>query len=165
MQKVFVAEKLARKVKWTEGGRIVHTDLEDKVIAIENYTKAALAKIIKFLTKDETAKTKRSAKFNATARNMLAGIDGFDMIEDNGNFLAIVNNNNPMNKICRTWYKATENVKIYLKADQPFKINTRYEMCFDADGTVIFQELEPITPENLNAEYSQALLNVYECEI
>lgn len=160
LQKIYVSEEAKRKVKWIEGGRILVTDMEDNVLSIEKYSKGGLANIIGFLEKKTTDK-KPSPKFNAIARNMLAGVDGFDMIEDNGNFLCLVNNKNPKVKLRRTWYKNVESLKMYVPVEFKMKENSRYDVIFDSDGSVIFQPREEISAENINMSYESPVLNIY----
>jgi len=163
MQKVYVSEVSKRKVKWVEGGRILVTDLDDNVLTIEKFSKGALSNIIGFLEKEEGGK-KPSPKFNAVARNLLAGVDGFDMIEDNDTYLCLVNNTNPKVKLRRTWYKNTESLKMYVPVEFNMKTNCRYDVSIENDGSVIFQFREEILPENINASYDTPILNVYACE-
>lgn len=160
MQKVYVSEAAKRKIKWSEGGRILVCDMEDNVLSIEKFSKGSLANIIGFLEKKTTDK-KPSPKFNAVARNLLAGVDGFDMIEDNGNFLCIVNNKTPKVKLRRTWYRNVESLKMYVPVEFNMKENSRYDVIFEDDGSVIFQHREEISAENINISYETPVLNVY----
>lgn len=160
MQKIYVSEECKRKVKWTEGGRILITDMNDEVLSIEKFSKGGLANIIGFLEKKSTDK-KPSPKFNAVARNLLAGVDGFDMIEDNGNFLCMVNNKNPKVKLRRTWYKNVESLKMYVPVEFEMQENARYDVLIDNDGSVTFQLREEISAENINVSYDTPVLNVY----
>lgn len=160
MQKIYVSEECKRKVKWTEGGRILITDMNDEVLSIEKFSKGGLANIIGFLEKKSTDK-KPSPKFNAVARNLLAGVDGFDMIEDNGNFLCMVNNKNPKVKLRRTWYKNVESLKMYVPVEFKMQENARYDVLIDNDGSVTFQLREEISAENINVSYDTPVLNVY----
>jgi hypothetical protein len=160
MQKMYISESQKRKVKWVEGGRILVTDLEDNILTIEKFSKGALANIIGFLDKKSSKKTP-SPKFNAVARNLLAGVDGFDMIADNGNFLCLVNNKNPKVKLRRTWYKNVESLKMYVPVEFKMEDNARYDVIFENDGTLIFQLREQIAAENINCSYDTPILNVY----
>ncbi|AGR48042.1 hypothetical protein PHIM7_321 [Sinorhizobium phage phiM7] len=160
MQKVFVSEAAKRKIKWSEGGRILVCDMEDNVLSIEKYTKGSLANIIGFLEKKTTEK-KPSPKFNAVARNLLAGVNGFDMIQDGDDFLCIVNNKTPKVKLRRTWHKTVESLKMYVPVEFKMKENARYDVIFEDDGTIYFQFREEISAENINASYNTPVLNSY----
>ena len=161
MQKIYISEECKRKVKWTEGGRILITDMEDQILSIEKYSKGGLSNIIGFLEKKSDTTKKSSPKFNAVARNMLSGVDGFDMIEDNGNFLCFVNNTSPKVKLRRTWHKTVESLKMYVPVEFDMKTNSRYDVLIDNDGSVLFQHREDISAENINMSYDTPVLNVY----
>lgn len=160
MQKIFVSEAAKRKIKWSEGGRILVCDMEDNVLSIEKYSKGGLANIIGFLEKKTTDK-KPSPKFNAIARNLLAGVNGFDMIQDGDDFLCIVNNKNPKVKLRRTWYKNVESLKMYVPVEFKMKENARYDVIFEDDGTILFSLREEISAENINVSYDTPVLNSY----
>lgn len=162
MQKQFVSETHARIIKWIEGGRILVCDLEGKVLSIENYSKAALSKIIKFVEKTPTSKMTPAANFNAAGKKLLDNISGFDLDES---LFGIINNaETATNKIYHYTDKNNQvTTKMYIHTKDSFKMNMRYEMVIDSDGTIQFEEFEEILPENLNNSYEIALLNVYEC--
>lgn len=165
--KTFVSEAHNRMIKWMEGGRIVHYALNDNsVVGIENYTKGALAKIINFLEVTTGTKIERTASFNAASRELLNGVEGFKIEEIDGSFFGIVTpKKSATNKIRRSWNKNQEIINIYLPTDQNWKMNMRYKMIIENDGSVQFEEFEEILPENLNQEYAEPLLNVYQCHI
>lgn len=160
MQKVYVSEAAKRKIKWSEGGRILVCDMEDNVLSIEKFSKGSLANIIGFLEKKTTDK-KPSPKFNAVARNLLAGVNGFDMIQDGDDFLCLVNNTNPKVKLRRTWYKNVESLKMYVPVEYKMKENARYDVTFENDGTILFSLREEISAENINLSYETPVLNSY----
>lgn len=155
-----------RIIKWSEKGRIVHSDLAGKVISVEDYTKASLTKIIKFLERSHIDKTKRMGKLNRAAHDLFNGIDAFNVEATNDGFVARVSKDGS-NKIHRTAQKGTvyQNHNVYLPVSQEWKTNMRYKIDIDNDGTIWFSEFEAINTENLNIEYAEPLLNVYETEI
>jgi hypothetical protein len=152
-------------IKWTEGGRIVHYNLSGKILAVEDYSKASIAKIVKFLNRSNDLQTVRSASFNAAAHNFLNDIESFDIIETNDGFLGVPAKDGT-NKITRNKDNRSNHIKhnMYLPVDQNWKMNMRYLVNVCDDGSVEFVEFEEINSENLNKDYSEMLLNVYECE-
>jgi hypothetical protein len=138
------------------------------LISIEPHTKAALNKIIKFLEKKPTSKTVRIGGLNAAAQALLRDVDSIRIEEIDGGIYGHVGSGEDYRKIARQAdkrYNSTyENTHVYVRKDDSFKDNTRYEIVLHSDGLIQFEELEPIAPENINMRYEQPLLSVYLTE-
>jgi hypothetical protein len=169
MQKTFTSTEHDRTVKWIEGGRIIHCDLAGRVLAVEDYSKSAISKILKFFERGAAAKPMKVATFNAAAQEVLRDIEGFEVDFADGKITArATSREKSTNKVFRgadTRYNSKyENTILYTRKGDGFAENTRYSVVFHSDGLVEFEEFEKISCENLNVRHDQPLLSVYVTE-
>lgn len=164
MIKKYISEANRRVIEWTEGGRIIHKDLSGKVVGMEDHSKTALTKIIKFLDRKTSTKTIRQGSFNAVAKPHFVDMKGLDIECIDGTFHARRNDTIlATNKLNHQVKKAGgDNLNMYIRSCDEFKPNMRYAVEVSHDGSIEFVEFEEIRSENLNARYDEPILNIYE---